>query len=479
MNSITIDILLENVKKYNNNHNDLEMINRAFECAQKMHAGQLRQSGEEYIVHPLSVAFILSELQLDCETIVAALLHDTLEDTNLTKDEISHSFNPHVAMMVDGVTKIGKINFNTKEEANATNTRKLLIGLIEEVRIILIKIADRLHNMRTLEYKKREKQIEISNETKDLYVPLAYYLGLYRIKSELEDLYLKYSNPSIYTMLSNKAIEFEHNIQNTLNYMLEDIDTLLNEQDVPHFIKSRTKNVYGIYKRIKSGKKINEMHDLLALKIVVDDIKDCYYTLGMIHNKYKPINNNFKDYIAQPKINMYQSLHTTIFGVDDHLIQTQIRTKEMDLTANNGMAYYLKNNPDKSSLELQREFQFFNSLSKINNSISDDIEFVEQVKKELFSENIYVYTSKGDIIELPVGSTVIDFAYKMSEEVGNYMSVPKINGQYGSPSDILKNKDIVSILTDNTSFGPNIEWIDECVTTGAKDAIKRFYKQFK
>ncbi len=478
MNNIELQDLLNKLKEYN--FNEIKIVKEAYEYAAKLHSGQTRQSGEPYIRHPLNVAYILAEMHADRDTICAGLLHDTLEDTNTTKEDISHDFNQNVANLVDGVTKLSKMNFSSKQDQNYANTRKIITGITEDVRIIIIKLADRLHNMRTLHFKSEFKQKENSMETMDIFVPLAYYIGAYRIKSELEDLSLKYLYPDKYKRIEDIKLRVEDDSKHCLNEMFTTINSILTNQDIPHDIKVRTKNIYGIYKRLEQGHKISDIHDLLSLKIMVDTIANCYLTLGSIHSKYHPINDKFKDYIYNPKTNMYQSLHTTVFGEDDRLVQTQIRTFDMDKTASFGLTAYWDiqkgNARDVMQNDLKQKYQFFKSLVEINRVFGDNQEFVHQVKSELFSDKIYVYTTKGDIIELPKGATAIDFAYKIHSDLGNTMVFAVVNDKVVDPEYQLRNKDRVRIITDVLSYGPREEWLDKVQTTKAKRKIKEFGK---
>ncbi len=479
MNDVTLADLLEKINQYN--PTEVENIKKAYEYASNLHNGQMRQSGEPYISHPLNVAYLLAEMNADKDTICAGLLHDTLEDTNITKEDIAHDFNQNIASLVDGVTKLAKMNFSTKQDQNVANTRKILTGITEDVRIIIIKLADRLHNMRTLQFKSEFKQKENALETMEIFVPLAYYIGAYRIKSELEDLSLKYLKPDMYKRIEERKIKLEETSESCLKEMLNKIKNLLNDQNIPNEIKVRTKNIYGIYKRLNEGNKLSDIHDLLALKIMVDNVANCYYTLGIIHNKYHPINEKFKDYICNPKTNMYRSLHTTVFGPEDKLVQTQIRTFEMDRVASFGLTAYWNekkgNARDIMQEDLKKKFQFFKSLTEINSMFGDNQAFVNQVKNELFADKVYVYTTKGDIIELPKGSTPIDFAYKIHTDLGNTMVGVFVNDEYVPVDYTLKNKDRVRIVTDDLSFGPREDWIDKAQTTLAKRKIKEFNKK--
>lgn len=479
MTSATFEQLIEKVSEYLSQE-EVEMVKKAYAYANNMHSNQYRENGEPYIVHPMTVAYILAEMHADTNTICAGLLHDTLEDTNASKEDIAYYFNQDVANLVDGVTKLAKMNFSSKQDQNVANTRKIITGITQDVRIIIIKLADRLHNMRTLQFKSEFKQKENALETLEIFSPLAYYIGAYRIKSELEDLSLKYLKPKMYGTIKEKKEKVELESESILKEMLYKIQTILNNKNIPNEIKIRTKNIYGIYKRLNEGQKMSDIHDLLALKIMVDDIDNCYRTLGVIHNEYHPLNDKFKDYICNPKTNMYRSLHTTVFGPDDKLVQTQIRTFDMDQVASFGLTAYwdfLKGDARNVMQEdLKEKYQFFKSLVEINSMFGDNQQFVNQVKSELFSDKVYVYTTRGDIIELPKGSTVIDFAYKIHTDIGNTMVGAYVNDEFVPVDYELKNKDRVRVITDNLSFGPRVEWMDKAHTSLAKRKIKEFNK---
>ena len=483
MRKITYEDLMNNVRGYIKDEKSLEIISKAFVCARNLHEGQKRQSCEAYIVHPLSVAFILSEMKADTDTICAALLHDTIEDTKMTKEKIEQDFNPIIATLVDGVTKISKMNFSSKEEQVATNTRRIITSLDEDVRIVIIKLADRLHNMRTLEYKSEFKQKENAVETMEIFVPLAYYLGAYQIKSELEDLSLYYLKPDVYKDIENTLEEIKGDAEGVIKKMLEDIGNILVDNNIPFEHKERVKSIYGLYKQMSKGKKIMDVHDLLAIKIIVDDIKNCYLALGLIHSEYPPINSRFKDYIASPKTNMYHSLHTTVFGLDDYLVQMQIRTHAMDKIDTYGLPAYWDLHRDDADATMQKDlkenFQFFKSIAELNAMTTDNSEFVNMVKKELFNQSIYVYTTRGDIIELPNGSTPIDFAYKIHTDVGNTMIGAIVNEEPVSLDYKLQNKDRVKIMTDPRSFGPRPDWQEKAKTARAKRLIREFNRKVK
>lgn len=479
MSNITIDDLLKKVSEYN--IGAIHDVSEAYCYAKLLHGNQIRQSGEPYINHPLNVAYILSEMHADCDTVCAGLLHDTLEDTNIKKEDIAHDFNQNVANLVDGVTKLSKMNFSSKQDQNNANTRKIITGITDDVRIIIIKLADRLHNMRTLEFKSEFKQKENSLETMEIFVPLAYYIGAYRIKSELEDLSLKYLKPDVYKRIGDEKIKLEETFDDILKEMLYKIKALLNDRNIPNEIKVRTKNIYGIYKRLSEGHKLSDIHDLLALKIMVDEIENCYIGLYLVHSKYKPINDKFKDYICNPKTNMYRSLHTTVFGPEDRLVQTQIRTFDMDKIASFGLTAYWDIEKGKArdamQEDLKQKYQFFKSLTEINSIFGDNQQFVNQVKNELFANKIYVYTTKGDIIELPIGSTIIDYAYKLDTNIGNTMIGAFVNDEYVPLDYVLQNKDRVRIVTNELSNGPEEKWLDIAKTSLAKSKIKNYYKK--
>ena len=477
--NITLEDLVKKLEEYN--PKEIEIIKKAYYYAKNLHSGQMRESGEPYITHPLNVAYILADMHADRDTICAGLLHDTLEDTEVTKEDISHDFNPTIAALVDGVTKLAKMNFSSKLDQNLANTRKIITSITEDVRIIIIKLADRLHNMRTLEFKKEFKQKENALETMEIFVPLAYYIGAYRIKSELEDLSLRYLKPDMYKRIADKKMRLEVDSETVLKTMLCQIERALNDEMIPNEIKIRTKNIYGIYKRLQDGQKLSDIHDLLALKVMVDEIGNCYRALGLVHQEYHPINDKFKDYICNPKTNKYRSLHTTVFGPDDRLVQTQIRTFAMDKVASFGLTAYWDiekgNARNVMQDDLKHKFQFFKSLIEINSMFGDNQEFVNQIKNEVFADKVYVYISKGEIIELPKGSTIIDLAYTLDSEIGNTMVGAFVNDEYVPVDYVLQSKDRVRILTDDLSFGPREDWIDKAYTCYAKRKIREFNRK--
>lgn len=484
MSSTTINMLLDSIKKYNNS--DLTIVNKAYEYANLMHRNQRRNSGEPYIIHPLNVAYILSEMHADVDTICAGLLHDTLEDTESTKEELVNLFNNDIANLVDGVTKMGKMNFSSKTEREMANTRKIITSIKDDIRIIIIKLADRLHNMRTLEFKSEFKQKEISLETIDIFAPLAYYIGAYRVKTELEDLSFMYLRPDEYRKIGECVGSAVHNRNSCIKEMLNYINGMLDNENIPHEIKVRIKNIYGVYKSLHSDinniSEINEMYDLVSLKVMVDEIKNCYITLCLIHSKYNPLNNKFKDYIYNPKINLYRSIHTTVFGPEEKLIQTQIRTFDMDKMASFGItAYWDKeydNVKDIMQEELYQKFEFYKPLSNFDSMFEDNREFVSHVKSEILSDAIYVYALNGDMVELPVGSTIIDLAYKLSSDIGNTLTGAIVNDKHVNDMGyVLKNNDRVKVITDENALLSREDWLDKAKTSYAKSKIKELIKK--
>lgn len=446
MDDMTIEKLLEQVKTYN--AEEIEFVKRAYECANTLHAGQIRQSGEAYITHPLNVAYILAEMHADRDTLCAGLLHDTLEDTNISKAELADLFNEEIANLVDGVTKISKMNFSSKRDQNLANTRKIITSLEEDIRIIIIKLADRLHNMRTLQFKSKFKQEENALETMEIFAPLAYYIGAYRIKSELEDLSFQYLNPDEYKKIAGMKIAIEVSSQRYLEEVLYNIKNVLEDKNIPNEIKTRTKNVYGIYKRLDEGHKLTDIHDLFSLKVMVDNIVNCYQTLGIVHSQYHPINNKFKDYLFNPKTNFYRSLHTTVFGPNGILVQTQIRTFDMDKVASFGLPAYWefeKGEARKIMQEMLREkCQFYKSLEEIDKAFVDNQDFVNQVKRNLFSKKVYIYEANGNRIELPLGSTLFDFLHKNNLNLKNEQFF--VNGKTVEDSYVFQNNDRINTI---------------------------------
>lgn len=479
MNGLEFKDLIDIMKDYSKE--EIEQVTKAYKYADNLHSGQLRQSGEPYIIHPLNVCYTLAEMHADSDTLCAALLHDVIEDTPATYQDIEEEFNPVVAKLVDGVTKISNIDFSTKMDQNYANTRKIINGLTEDVRIIIIKLSDRLHNMRTLQFKSPAKQKEKSIETMEIFAPLAGCIGAYRIKCELEDLAFMYLNPEEYNSIKDRKEEIVDKSDNLLKEMLATIHNILNDREIPNEIKFKTKNIYGVYKKLSQGKRLSDIHDLLALRVMVENVNDCYQALGVIHSKYRPYNSKFKDYIWNPKSNMYRSIHTTVFGEEDRLIQARIRTFNMDAIASYGLSaywYYNKNQArDKMQNDLKNKWNSYDAFMEIKNDFDDNEEFVTRVKNEVFSSKIYVYTPKGDMIELPKGATPVDFAYKIHTDIGNKMVSAIVNDEVVSTDYELKSNDIVKIITSDLSYGSREELLDKAHTSYAKRKIKEFKKK--
>ena len=476
---LTYEQLENNVKKYLKRH-DLPMIRKAYEYASEKHFGVKRMTGEDYIEHPLNVAFILSEMKSDRDTLCAALLHDVIEDTDVTKEELSEIFNPTIASLVDGVTKINKLNFETTSAAVIATQRKILVGLCEDVRVIFIKLADRLHNMRTLWVHTEKKQKEKAIETLQILTPIAHRLGMNSIKSELEDLSLRYYKPDVYFDIVKTLNQTKTERDEAVLEMQKNVTELLNKNKITHSIKGRAKSIYSIYRKLDKGKKFDDIYDLLALRVFVDTKEECYKALGIIHSKYRPIPNRFKDYIAMPKSNMYQSLHTTVFGYDGYLYEIQIRTYEMDEIAERGIASHWSYKEGKGASNqnnMEQKLQVFRSIMELNNDEVNDEEFVKNVTNDVFKDTIYVFTPKGDVIELPNGATPIDFAYRVHSKVGEQMVGAIVNNTIVPLDYKLQDNDIVKINTNKNSSGPSYEWINMAYTAGAKGKIKAFFNK--
>ncbi len=482
---ITINDLISKFKLYNNNEEDIDLINRAYDYAYKKHFGVKRISGDDYITHPLNVAMILTDINADADCMAAALLHDTIEDTDSTKEEIAKLFGSEVSLLVDGVTKINRLHFSNAGEQMAANQRKILVGLSEDVRVIIIKLADRLHNMRTLYVMPEERQKKKARETLEILTPVADRLGINKIKSELEDLSLRYLKPDAYFDILEKLNAKKTEMDKDVEKMLNDVSTLLTEHNINHEIFGRSKSVYSIYKKMQKGKKFNDIYDILALRVIVDTESECYLVLGLIHSKYKPVPNRFKDYIAMPKTNLYQSLHTTVFGVEGKLFEIQIRTHEMHKIAEYGIAshwtYKAKGGSVKTVKDsMEHKLQIFRSIMELNEDSSSPEEFINSIKQDvLTTDSIYVYTPKGDVLELPAASTPIDFAYKVHTEVGNSVVGAIVNDSIVPLDYHLKTGDIIKINTSKTSRGPNKDWLNFVVTSQAKNKIKSFYNKLE
>ena len=480
---ITFYDLIEKVRKYNDDEEELRIIEKAYNYAKEKHFTQKRITGDDYITHPLNVAYILTDVNADYKAICAALLHDTIEDSDGNFKEIEELFGYDIANLVECVTKINRINFNSDSEQMAANQRKILVGLASDVRVLIIKLADRLHNMRTLYVFSPEKQQRKARETLEILTPVAHRLGMYKIKSELEDLCLRYLNPSAYFDILEKLNYKKTEMDEAIGKMLDEVSSLLKEHGIKHEIKGRSKSVYSIYNKLSKGRTFNDIYDILALRVLVDTEQECYLALGLIHSKYKPVPTRFKDYIAMPKSNFYQSLHTTVFGIDGMLFEIQIRTYDMDRVAEYGIAShwsYKEHANGDSKDAMDQKLAIFRNIIELNEDSSTPEEFISSVKKDiLFNDSIFVYTPKGDVIELPNGSTTVDFAYKVHSEVGDKMVGAIVNDNIVPFDYVLKTGDIIKINTSRLSNGPNKDWLNFVVTSQAKNKIKGFYSKIE
>jgi guanosine-3',5'-bis(diphosphate) 3'-pyrophosphohydrolase len=460
-----------------------DLIIKAYNFSESAHMEQKRESGEPYVIHPLEVACILAEMGMDTSTIAAGLLHDVIEDTKFTHEDLKREFNEEVADLVEGVTKLGKIQYKTKEEQQADNVRKMLLAMTKDIRVILIKLADRLHNMRTLKFMTEEKQKEKAKETFDIYAPLAHRLGMSKIKWELEDLAFRYINPEEYYGLVKKIAEKRAEREEYIQQITAELKENLNKSGIESDIEGRPKHFYSIYRKmINKNKAIDQIFDLTAVRILVDSVKDCYAALGIVHTMYKPIPGRFKDYIAMPKPNMYQSLHSTVIGHQGKTFEIQIRTFEMHRTAEYGIAAhwkYKENSVDNSKEDFDTRLSWLRDMLEWQRETSDAEEFMEAFKIDLFSDEVFVFTPKGAVIDLPNEATPIDFAYRIHTDVGNRCMGAKINGKMVPLDYQLKTGEIVEIITSSTTKGPSIDWLNITKSNQAKSKIRAWFKKAK
>ncbi len=476
---ITYDELYEKVKKIIKKNEELDVINRAYAFALEKHGEKKRLNGDPYISHPLEVAYILTDLNVDYVTIACALLHETINHTDATIEEIREEFGDEIANIVSSISKINKLELSDDKDSSAQYLRKVLVGLSEDVRVLFIKLADRLHNMRTLYALPVEVQKQKANETTAVLIPIAHRLGINSIKSELEDWCLRYTKPDVYNDILERLDASREELNELLNEMKQSISDILTENGISFKIKGRVKSVHSLYNKMDNGKRFNDIYDILALRVFVDTVQDCYLTIGLIHSKYRPMPRRFKDYIANPKENMYQSLHTTIFGVEGHLFEVQVRTYEMDEIAEKGIASHWSYK-EKGSVKIQsmmeHKLEMFRNIIDANSNVESDNEFASNLNDELLSDLIYCYTPKGDVLELPKGATPIDFAYRIHSGVGDRTIGAIVNDQIVPLDHELEDGDIVKINTGKEA-NPNKDWLNFVKTSQAKNKIKSFFSK--
>lgn len=481
VSNMTIEKVIAQASTYLHNEKNLDLIMRAYKLAEAKHAGQFRKSNDPYIQHPLEVAYMLAELHTSPATIAAGLLHDLVEDTDVTKEQIKEEFGEDVCNIVDGVTKISQLKYMTREKALARSHQKILLAMAKDIRVVVVKLVDRVHNMRTLEFQTPEKQKIIAQETLDLYAPLAHRLGMYRIKAELEDLSLKFIDSEQYERISKLVTEQKHAREEDINRMKDRIDEILSTNNITQYeIKGRVKNIFSVCKKMEQKQlAFEQIYDLLALRILVPSIENCYRVLGLMHGEWTPIPKRFKDYIATPKPNLYQSLHTTVVGLNGKIYEIQIRTYEMDEIAELGIAahwaYKEENNgysPEKEQIEITTKLKWYKELlTYAELGETEDTDPLQNIKVDIFNANVYVFTPRGDVIDFPNGATPLDFAYRIHTEVGNHTIGAIVNNRIVPLTYKLKTGDVVEIKTSKNFNGPNEAWLKIVKTSHAKHKI--------
>ncbi len=460
---------------------DAELIGKAYDKGRALHEGQLRKSGEPYFIHPINVAIILAQLGMDDATLIGGLLHDVVEDTEYTRDELVADFGEEIALLVDGVTKLGSIKFESKEEVQAENFRKMFLAMSKDIRVLIIKLADRLHNMRTIEYMKPEKIEEKCRETLDIYAPLASRLGIATVKFELEDIALKYLHPQEYQQLVDGINKKMAQREETIKAVIDEIKESLDDMGLEYEIYGRAKHYYSIYKKMKFQKKqLDEIFDLIAVRVIVNTVKECYAVLGIVHTMWKPIPGRFKDYIAMPKPNMYQSLHTTVISDNGEPFEIQIRTHEMHQIAEYGIAAHWKYKEGDTSGQSSADdikLAWLRQSLEWQQDLNDPKDFLETMKMDLFATQVFVFTPRGDVIELPAGSTPLDFAFKIHSAIGCKCVGAKVNGKMVTIDHTLQNGDIVEIVTSANSSGPSVDWLKIAKSSNARNKIRSWLKK--
>lgn len=473
--------IIERIKEYEPDA-DIAQIEKAYQYAKTAHEGQKRISGEDYISHPVEVAYILTEIEMDTASICAALLHDVLEDTIMTYEEVEKEFGEEIALLVDGVTKLSRLEFKSKQDAQAENLRRMFIAMAKDIRVILIKLADRLHNMRTLNYQPEHKQKEIAEETMEIFAPLAHRLGIFKFKWELEDLAFFYLDPDMYYQIARRLKQKRREREDYVNDLIAQIRNGIEQIGLEADIEGRPKNIFSIYKKmIKQMKDVDEIYDKIAIRVIVNDVHECYGILGIIHTMWKPLPGRFKDYIATPKPNMYQSLHTTFIGRGGEPFEVQIRTWEMHQTAESGIAAHwrYKEGSSPKDKKYDQKLAWLRQILEWQQEIKDTDEFMESLKIDLFDDTVFVFTPKGAVIELPKGACPVDFAYRVHTEVGHQCTGARVNGRIVPLDHPLTNGDIVEIITSKNSLGPSRDWLNFVKTSSAKSRIRQWFNRGK